>query len=187
MTQATLHIPTPFFVGIIISDMSIWKSVKDLILKWGDFVLSSEEIDFDSFTQYYEPEMSCRLTRFWAAFDRLRTPDELIDIKLSVTEIENSYAIDGKRRVNIDPGYLTEAKIVLASFKDFSHRLYLGNGVYADIQLMYRNGKYEPMPWTFPDYKCETAQSFFLDLRRYYRTLLKKEHRILQDNSITNS
>jgi len=184
MAEAFRHNPVPFFVGTIISDESLWEPVSKALSIWGEFDFFSEKCSFDNFTHYYEPEMGKELIRFWAAFKEMRMPEELVRMKWSCTAIENTFSIESKRRVNLDPGYLTEAKIVLASFKDFSHRLYLTQGVFADMQLMFRSKNFVPMEWTFSDYKSETAQAFFLRLRERYREWLKAQAQSESDSAI---
>jgi hypothetical protein len=68
--------------------------------------------------------------------------------------------------VNLDPGLLTPENFILATGKNFSHRVYLGNGVFADLTLVYRNGGFHPLPWTYPDYASEEVRSLLRDLRR---------------------
>ncbi len=176
MAQPSVHKPVPFFVGIIISDESFWQNVQDaLTAHLGKIDFISEKVDFEKFTDYYEPEMGKNLVRFWAAFEELRSPEELVEIKWICTEIEKKFADGEHRKVNIDPGYLTEAKIILASFKNFSHRIYLARSVFADMQSMFIGGRYEPMKWTFADYKSDVAQEFFQTLRKKYREWLKSD------------
>lgn len=174
MAQAIMHEPVPFFVAVITVDDGLWELVSAKLTRiWGKISFTSKKMQFDQFTNYYEPEMGRNLIRFWAAFEQLRSPEELVQIKWSCTGLENTFAINGKRRINLDPGYLTEAKIILASFKDFSHRIYIGQGVYADMQLIYRGGRFVTMDWTFADYRSDVAQEFFLQLRKRYRAKLK--------------
>ncbi|MEK6728917.1 MAG: DUF4416 family protein, partial [Planctomycetota bacterium] len=79
-----------------------------------------------------------------------------------------------KRPVNIDPGYINESRLILASTKDFSHRIYLRDGIYAEVTLNYRKGRYETFPWTFPDYKTAGYHDFFLKVRGLYVDKLKR-------------
>lgn len=176
MAKPAIHKPVPFFVGILISDEALWNDVHSALTSHlGEIDFVSEKIDFEKFTDYYEPEMGENLVRFWAAFKKLRSPKELVEMKWICTEIEEKFASDGHRKVNIDPGYLTEAKIILASFKNFSHRIYLSRSVFADMQSMFVGGQYVPMRWTFADYKSDIAQDFFQKLRVKYREWLKAE------------
>jgi len=176
MSQPVEHKPVPFFVGLIISENlsedKVQKALEDAI---GEIDFTSEKIDFSEFTDYYESEMGKNLFRRWIAFKDMRKPEEIVDMKWRCAEIEKKFAKDGNRLVNIDPGYLTEAKIILASFKNFSHRIYLSRCVFADMQLMFVGGKYVPMRWTFSDYKSDVAQKFFIKLREKYRLWLKSK------------
>ncbi len=174
MAQATIHDPVQFFVGVLIADMELWDRVRGAIeANWGRIETESNRIDFDQFTDYYEPEMGKNLVRFWVSIEGIRPQEDLIRIKWSCTAIENVFSRDGKRLVNLDPGYLTEAKLILASFKDFAHRIYLTQGVFADMQMIWYHGKFVPREWTFADYRSETAQKFFTNLRAIYRQKLK--------------
>ena len=95
-----------------------------------------------------------------------------MDIKLSTNRLEQSLSVNGKRTVNIDPGYLTPARVVLASTKDFGHRLYLGRGIYGEVTLMYQKKEFRPLPWTYPDYRSEPYHRFFEELLRVYMAQL---------------
>lgn len=119
-----------------------------------------------SFTNYYEEEMGTGLWKTVRIFSAPRDPFDLADIKVQTNAIEAALAAPGgKRRVNLDPGYLTLAKVVLATTKDFSHRIYLRGGVYAEVTLSARDGAFQPHPWTYPDYKQESVRQFFWKAR----------------------
>ena len=168
------HYLVQFFVGVLTADEKLWEIAKNsLCEKWGEIEIISDKTGFDRFTDYYRPEMGENLIRFWVAFTDLHSPDDLIRLKWDCTEIENILAQNSERKINLDPGYITEAKIILASFKNFSHRIYIGDCVYADMQLIWRGGKFVPMQWTFADYKSDTAQNFLTKLRNLYRIRLK--------------
>jgi len=137
----------------------------------------SEEIDFN-FTDYYRREMGDGLKRFWAGFiTKEKTFDQghlaqLKNLTRSLEEKKFSHFVDGekkfrvrKRTVNLDPGYLTPSKVVLASTKDFSHRIYLSDGIYGEVTLIFANGRFSPLGWTYPDYKTETFLNFAAKLR----------------------
>jgi hypothetical protein len=113
------------------------------------------------FTGYYEAEMGQGLHKVFLAFDQLMHPARLAFLKNATNQLEMEWAKSGKRRVNIDPGYLSLAKLVVASAKDFAHRIYLGQGIYGDLQLQFKQGAFHVQPWTFPDYQTEEALNFF--------------------------
>lgn len=132
----------------------------------------SETMPFD-LTHYYDQQTGSPLWRRFLAFETLRCPGELAEAKVRTNDLESGLAEqfpDGPSRpVNIDPGYLTEAKLVLASMKDFSHRVYLGSGVYGEATLMYHSGGWESFPWTFPDYASGRYDAFLTAARETLR------------------
>lgn len=118
-------------------------------------------------THYYTPEFGSGLQRRFIAFDRLVDPQDLADIKLLTNSLEQRWAEHGRRRINLDPGYVSRAKLVLATTKDFAHRIYLGRGIYAEVTLTFRQGEWRPWPWTYPDY----ASTPYLEVFRHIRAL----------------
>lgn len=113
------------------------------------------------FTRYYEREMGPGLRKTLVLYREPRDPSRLPSVKRSTCELERSLAApDGRRRVNLDPGYLTPAKVVLATTKDFAHRLYLGDAIYGEVTLSARGGAFQPHPWTYPDFRQETVRQF---------------------------
>lgn len=131
----------------------------------------SEVMDF-TFTGYYDKEMGAGIKRQFVSFTRLILPEQLPVIKLLTNKIEQDLALKGKRRVNIDPGYLSLAKVVLATTKDYSHRFYLGQGIYGEVTLTYARGKFSSFPWTYPDYQTQSYQQFFGEIREIYKKQL---------------
>ena len=127
--------------------------------------IKSGIIDFD-FTSYYAPEMGPGLKRQWVSFKTPLSPGRLADIKVMTNEMESSVAKDNKRIINIDPGYITPANIILASTKDFSHRIYLSKGIYAEVTTIYKKEGFVKLPWTYPDYLCPAAVDFMIKARQ---------------------
>lgn len=130
-----------------------------------------------SFTDYYVPEMGEGIERFFISFSNLISPDELSRIKVLTNEMEKEWAEDGGRRINLDPGTLSEANIILATTKNRSHRIAIGNNLYAELTLMYKNHEYVSFPWTYSDYKSPAVQSILLDFRRDYLEKRREESR----------
>jgi len=147
-----------------------------LAARYGPVDLESQPVAFE-FTSYYEPQMGKGLIRRFIAFQRLIDPGILADVKLHTNRLELELAqrlcAPVPRPVNLDPGYLTPAKLVLASAKDFSHRVYLRDGIYAEVTLHYeKGGKFRSWPWTFPDFASPAYHAFLLDARAKLRQQL---------------
>ncbi len=112
-------------------------------------------------TSYYEKEMGERLRRFFILFASLFERESLPGIKTATNEIEDYFAADGRRLVNIDSGYIALEHVILATTKGYAHRVYLGKGIHADLTLMFSSGSYRTLPWTYPDYaEAETIALF---------------------------
>lgn len=121
-------------------------------------------------TDYYRAELGTEPVRAFLAFPHKFQPELLAGRKLLTNRLEGELAsaLGGPlpRPVNLDPGYLTPAKLILASAKNFSHRIYLSDGIYAEITLQYKKGEFKTMPWTFPDFASGRYNAFFLELRK---------------------
>ena len=139
---------------------------------WGPVALQSDSFDHDE-TNYYEPTMGAGLKKTFLAFETLVDPAGLVDWKERTNGWEIEYQRQGRhpeaRPVNLDPGYLTEAKLILASTKDRDHRIYLNRGIYAENTLFFHRGAWEPRPWTYPDYRRPDYHQFFERCREYLR------------------
>jgi hypothetical protein len=128
---------------------------------------ASPVFPFD-FTDYYLPEMGPDLGKVFVSFAELISPGDLARVKRETNGLEAGWALNGRRRVNLDPGYVTAAKLIVASAKDFAHRIYLGDGIFGDVQLQYRHGRWRRSAWTFPDYRTPLAHAFFASARDRY-------------------
>jgi hypothetical protein len=135
-----------------------------------DFV--SSVIPFD-YTDYYCVEMGENLVRRFVTMENLIRPEELPDIKLATNEIEDKSAPNTQRRINIDPGYISKAHLILATGKSYTHRPYLRDGIYADLTLVYQGKKFCPLPWTYPDYADEKQLLMLSRIREKYLLQLK--------------
>ena len=144
-----------------------------VLQRWGAVQLSSAIFDFHQ-TNYYSPTMGSGLKKqFWAA-KTLIDKGELPKIKHLTNEWEAEYADKYKseqvaRPVNIDPGYLTEAKLVLATTKDRDHRLYLADGIFGEVTLYFQRQQWQASRWTYPDYQTAEYHQFFSDCRNFLR------------------
>lgn len=131
----------------------------------------SPQLPFDH-TTYYEEEMGSGLKRQFLAFEKLIDPGTIANIKTLTNHLEERWSLDGRRRINLDPGYIAAAKLVLATTKNHGHRIYLDQGIYAEVTLMYREGDFCPLPWTYPDYRTEDYKEILRAIREIYMTQL---------------
>ena len=141
--------------------------------EFGSFDMVSPWMPFD-YTSYYEQEMGAPLFRRLLAFKSLIEQLDLASVKLTTNHLEDQYMRNGRRRVNIDPGYLSYERFVLASGKNFIHRIYIGQKIYADLTLIYQQGAYQKLPWTYPDYADRPITSFLAQARAKYAVDLKE-------------
>ena len=138
----------------------------------GPIDMVSPWMTFD-YTDYYTPEMGKPLFRRLLVFKELVAQMDLARIKRTTNELEQTHAVNGKRCVNIDPGYLLLERFVLATGKNYSHRIYIGRGIYADLTLIFQQGTYRPLPWTYPDYADTQMISFLRQVRQRYAADLR--------------
>lgn len=145
----------------------------DLLTRdFGRVGFASDPLPF-AYTSYYEPEMGAPLSRMIVAFEQLMPRDGLPGIKLRTNAIEELFLCEGKRTVNIDPGFLSLENVCLATTKPYSHRIYLTQGIWAEVTLMYKDDSYQAFPWTYPDYASQELKTIFNALRTYYKGRLK--------------
>jgi hypothetical protein len=136
--------------------------------RFGPVDLENETFPFD-FTAYYVKELGEGILRRFLSFERLIDPGELAGIKLETNRLEDELSEEGKRAVNIDPGYLDLSKLVLATTKDATYRVYFGEGIYGQSTYYFRDGSYRPWEWTYADYRTQTAIYFFNRVREEYK------------------
>ena len=125
------------------------------------------------YSDYYAKEMGKDLRRYFLLFAPLALREQLPQVKLRTNELETSYAWQGKRTVNIDPGYIALEHVVLATTKGYAHRVYLGDGIFGDLTLMFKNGSYHGLPWTYPDYRSEETLALCSRWRQRYKESLQ--------------
>jgi len=168
--------PVKLFIGILLSDRKLVPQVEARLTSlFGPVDHRSPVIPFD-FTDYYEAEMGDLIDRVFFSFERLIEADQLPEIKRQTNQLENEAAPllpAVKRPVNLDPGYIEHAKVILASTKNFYHRIHLGRGIFGEVTMHFKNNTYQFFPWTYPDYQSKDYQEFFLKIRQIYRSQLR--------------
>ena len=164
------------FCGILYNGDVAINTIEEIIQKYfGRIIFKSEIFEFVE-TDYYNDEMGKPIYRVFFAFNKLIEQDKVVELKLLSNKLEDEYfSINGKRNVNVDPGYVTKAKVVLPTTKNFQHRIYLGRGIYAEVTLRWRKGSFSEWEWTFKDYRRNESINFFNRLRKYYSNLKAKE------------
>ncbi|MDR1523401.1 MAG: DUF4416 family protein [Endomicrobium sp.] len=162
------------FCGIIFSNEKVKQDAFSVLEnKFGKIDFISDIMLFD-FSNYYNPEMGENLKRLWVSFEKLILSSQLAGIKVFTNSLEESFAINSKRQINIDPGYITPANVILATTKDYSHRIYLDSGIYGEVTTIYKKNGYTKLPWSYPDYLSDTATKFLLEARQSLIARLKE-------------
>jgi hypothetical protein len=171
-------IPVKLFVGMLSPEVGLFDICTELLCaEYGPIDHQSETVRWDV-TDYYLEEMGSVILRNFIFFERLADPGMLSSVKLLTNSIEARFSVTSgtavRRRINLDPGYVTEAKVVLASTKDFSHRVYQGQGIYAEATLHYstKEKTFLPFEHTYPDFRTKESLDLFNNAREMLRTTL---------------
>ena len=166
--------PAKLVIGFFLKEKNLAVSVvKSLKEKFGLVDIVSSWLPFN-LTTYYETEMGQPLFRRMLAFETLIKQSALSKIKRITNDLELEYSKYSKRRVNLDPGYLLRERFVLATGKNYSHRIYIGRGIYADLTLIYTKGGFTKLPWTYPDYTQQNILNYLERVRDKYVIDLKQ-------------
>ena len=162
-------------IGFIFREESVLDKAKNILRKdFGKIDYESQALAF-THTDYYETEFGKNLERKFISFEKLIQPQNLAKIKITTNAIEKKLSRNEMRLINIDPGYLDMAKLILASTKDYKHRIYLDKGIYAETTLFYQNKSFTGWVWTYPDYKSADYIRIFNQIREIYAKQRKKK------------
>jgi hypothetical protein len=177
MAQPREFAPVKLICGVIHKDDALYKEVRQrLEAEWGRADSESEAFPFD-LTGYYEDEMGGGLVRRFLSFEALVPPESLPEAKLWAIELEalvrQERGVTG-RPANIDPGYLTASALVMATAKDFAHRIPLAKGIYAHLELLFTRTGVRTLDWTYPDLRREPPQAYFRTVRDIYLRQLRE-------------
>lgn len=160
--------PVKLIIGFIFKEQDTFSKAKNLLIKnLGEFDFKSQALAFN-YTDYYKKEFGKGLKRSFCSFKKLIRPEELSKIKTLTNKIEQRLSKNNKRMINLDPGYIDLAKLVLASTKDYSHRIYLKNGIFAEITLVFKGKSFMPQEWTYPDYRTKEYIEILNKIRGIY-------------------
>jgi hypothetical protein len=175
MGRPTSPSPVKLFVVSLHRDVSVLEGAFDQFkTTWGETDFVSEDFIFDE-TDYYEPEMGSGLLRRFYSFAQLISPDRIVEAKLDCNSIEDQWLREGRRQVNLDAGYLDTYKVILASAKFGGQKIYLRDGIYADMTLTMHKGKWESFLWGFPDFKSRKYDKVLNTIRDLYKTQSRKD------------
>jgi hypothetical protein len=142
--------------------------------KFSEIDFESREIPF-SHSSYYTKEMGEGLLRKLITFEKLIKRTDIVEIKAFTNKLEEVFSYEGNRTINIDPGYIAQEHLILATGKGYSHRPYLGRGIYADLTLTFKGNEYRTLEWTYPDYGNKEMRALFKSLRKQYVKQLQEE------------
>jgi Domain of unknown function (DUF4416) len=174
MAKTASVLPVKLFVVTLHRDLEVLeKTILLLKAEWGDIDFVSVDFPFEV-TDYYEKEMGKNLLRRFYSFERLISPEQIVDCKIYSNKIEEEFAIRNHRRINVDPGYLDYHKVVLASSKFGGQKLYLRDGIYADMTMILYKGKWESFAWGFPDFKSGAYDNVLFAIRNLYKANAKE-------------
>ena len=163
------------FCGFIYQEADRYQKVKeDLIRYFSRIDSESKQFKFD-ITSYYYKEMNHPLFRRFLSFNELIAPDRLPEIKLITNELEINNARAGKRTVNLDPGYLSSGSIIIATTKNYNHRVPLKDGIYAHMEYIIKKKEIIPLEWTYPDFRLVEYMNYFTSLRDLYKKNLNEK------------
>ncbi len=174
MAQLKSPDPVKAFFGLLYIDDSVYEAVRKRIeSQFGAIDFTGDEIPF-SHSDYYNEEMGEGLKRRYLSLETLIRPDEIIHLKQLATLWEEENSENGNRKINIDPGYIGPSQLVLSTAKKYCQRVYIGRGVYLDLNMIYQKGNFHDLPWTYPDYSGN--KELFLKIRKiYYDQYLSKQ------------
>ncbi len=159
-----------FFVACLHRDDRVFASLRERVVSaFGHVDYQSRPFPFEH-TGYYAEEMGTHLVRQFLSLGEARHPSFLVKLKQACRVLEGEFSVQGKRTVNLDPGYLDAQKVVLASFKHGPWKLYLAGGTWGDLTLHYREGRFHSLPWTYPDFRGGTYDKVLLHIRGLWKT-----------------
>jgi hypothetical protein len=169
------------FIGMLSPEPALFDACAGILsLEYGPLDFSSEVMPWDQ-TDYYRDEMGSGISRKFLFFARLMDPGKLPAIKKFTATLEKKFflqaGLKSGRKINLDPGYVTEAKVVLATAKDFAHRIYIGENIYAEVTLRYnmKERSFAPHEYTYPDFRTAAYIELFNKVRKNLRIDLHKK------------
>lgn len=162
------------FVGTLYSDPEVLSFARELLKgQFGNTAHESPSLPWE-YSSYYKDELGWPILRKFLFYENLIDPGSLADIKLKTNQMEEALSSGRRRRINLDPGYLSLSTIVLASTKNYVHRVYLGKGIYAEASLIFQEGTFRPHLFTYRDYQDKLYMDLFMSAREILKTARNK-------------
>jgi hypothetical protein len=170
MGKAELFEKEKLIMGIIFPNDELYEKIIEILTeKFGEIDFMTEEFSFsEEFSSYYDEELGGEARRRILSFERLVDPSEQAEIKTYTNSVEAEFSIDGNRKINLDPGFLSHGRLMLATTKKTGFRIPLSDGIYTELTLYYARGAWQKLPWTYRDYQSERVQSFLTTVRKKY-------------------
>ncbi len=173
MAEVREHKLVKLVIGMFTNRLELFQeALKALEKRFGPVDYESPLLPFAK-TDYYEEEFGKDLKRKFYSFKRLIKAEDLLRIKIFTNNLEKKFSKEENRLFNLDPGYLAPAKLVLATTKDYQHRIYYGKGIYGEVTLRYKKGSFIPWEWTYPDYRTKEYIEIFNHIRKIYMEQLR--------------
>ena len=174
MGKVKEHRPVKLVIGMFTNRPELFQgALRALKKRFGPVDYESPLLPFDRM-DYYEEEFGKDLERKFYSFKKLIKAEDLAKIKIFTNSLERKFSEGGNRPINLDPGYLAPAKLVLATTKDYQHRIYYEKGIYGEVTLRYKRGSFIPWEWTYPDYRTKEYIEIFNHIRKIYMEQLRQ-------------
>lgn len=178
MGKAKKPRPVKLVIGMLAKNKKLFDRIEEFFIKeFGEIDFKSPVVSFE-YTDYYKPEMGGPLKKKFISFKRPIAPEDISKIKVITNSLEKKFSKQKKtslcRQINIDPGYISDSKFILATTKDYFHRIYLARGMYAEVTLAWKNGSFKPFEWTYTDYKTKEYIDILNTIRGAYMEERKK-------------
>jgi hypothetical protein len=172
MSNLQIPVPANLTISIMYIDEDLLLEARSILEGlYGNIDAVSPSYNFSDISPYYDPEMGTGIKKVIFSFETPVDRAELAEIKLQCVVLEEKHSKNGARLLNLDPGLISLENFILATGKNYSHRIYLGKGVFAEVTMMFgKKNIIKELPWTYRDYLYEPARSFLLDIREKYRS-----------------
>ena len=164
-------------IGVIYSDEAVYSQVMKLLTdEFGAIDCECEEFSFSKeFSEYYDEELGGEGKRKIYSFKSLVDASNQAEIKERTNEIEALFSVDGKRKINLDPGFINHGRLMLATTKNAGFRIPLKRGIYTELTLFYARGQWHKLPWSYRDYQSQRVQTFLTKVRSIYLAQRREE------------